>query len=684
MKSIDIVTLVNNNPIKIFSKDYNSKLIEKLKEKFSDEEKQLFITNFYCYLSYEKEDFVIRLDDIWLWLGYSRIDIAKRLLQNIFKEGDDYIIDKIISNHGGQNKENIKLTINCFKKLCLVAKTKKASKIHDYYLTLEQIFFDLLVEQSKDFTEQLTLKEKEIKEIKDVKYKIIKANVELYLNKNVFYIFVLKDENGVIYEAKFGWSNDIKRREKEHKETYGQHCYFIYIVETLRNIKMENEVKRTFKDHIFEREYNGKNKIELIRFDDNFTFEMFQNGLVSIRDNIESKDNLLKDLKECEEEIKNLKNTIQELDNECDELANEKDDLIDENEKLIKENKKLIEENKKLMTDLISSTDKDLREREIKERQKTNELMGYKIQEIQENKKPNNLSKYQIYDPKTLKLVKSFKNIYEIQKELGLTDDMRYEISRASNKNTILKKFRIFKLNHNQDETIEYKIPETYEINRTPHNEQVVCFNNTGTEIIGIFSNSKEASEFIKQKDKLPNDVKQIKKSITSNLGPSNKIINTAYGYRWFRIGEFIKEEENENENENEESENENEDENESLKEPVKKEPKKEPKKEIKKRKFDNEDEKQPYLEIFNKYLETHEIPKYIANKNQKLVYKYDIDQKIIITYNSVSEALREGKFSDVTLHKNIKNKTLLKNGYWSYDNNFNIEQINSKKSNKN
>ena len=35
---------------------------------------------------------------------------------------------------GGQNKEQILMNINTFKKLCLKAGTKKADEIHDYYI----------------------------------------------------------------------------------------------------------------------------------------------------------------------------------------------------------------------------------------------------------------------------------------------------------------------------------------------------------------------------------------------------------------------------------------------------------------------------------------------------------------------------------------------------------------------
>ena len=52
--SIDIVNLIERNPISRFNQTYQSKLIEKLQSKFSDYHQQLFLSSFYCYLKYDK------------------------------------------------------------------------------------------------------------------------------------------------------------------------------------------------------------------------------------------------------------------------------------------------------------------------------------------------------------------------------------------------------------------------------------------------------------------------------------------------------------------------------------------------------------------------------------------------------------------------------------------------------
>jgi hypothetical protein len=52
MQSLDIVELLQNNPVTKLSCTYQSKLLIKLKEKFTDTEQQMFLTSFYCYLHF--------------------------------------------------------------------------------------------------------------------------------------------------------------------------------------------------------------------------------------------------------------------------------------------------------------------------------------------------------------------------------------------------------------------------------------------------------------------------------------------------------------------------------------------------------------------------------------------------------------------------------------------------------
>ena len=116
METIDIVSLIENNPITKLSNDYNNKLLCKIKHNFTDTEQQLFLTSFYCYLNYHTiNDFVIDLDNVWKWLGFSQKIDAKRLLEKYFTLDIDYKNlalgnSKAISENekwGGHNKKII-------------------------------------------------------------------------------------------------------------------------------------------------------------------------------------------------------------------------------------------------------------------------------------------------------------------------------------------------------------------------------------------------------------------------------------------------------------------------------------------------------------------------------------------------------------------------------------------------
>ena len=51
--SVDIVNLIESNPITKLTGNYQSKLVEKVKNNFTNYEQQLFLASFYCYLKSE-------------------------------------------------------------------------------------------------------------------------------------------------------------------------------------------------------------------------------------------------------------------------------------------------------------------------------------------------------------------------------------------------------------------------------------------------------------------------------------------------------------------------------------------------------------------------------------------------------------------------------------------------------
>ena len=80
MEPLNIVELIETNPITKLSGDYNNKLIVKIKNTFGEFEQQLFLSSFYCYLNYHPtNDFIIDLDNVWKWIGFSQKIKAKQI-----------------------------------------------------------------------------------------------------------------------------------------------------------------------------------------------------------------------------------------------------------------------------------------------------------------------------------------------------------------------------------------------------------------------------------------------------------------------------------------------------------------------------------------------------------------------------------------------------------------------------
>ena len=245
---LDIISLINNSPITTISKDYQTKLLTKIQETFTDSQQQLFVASFYCYLHHNsKNHFVISLDDVWKWCGFARIDPAKVVLVKNFTLDTDYkiVFQQPLENlKGGRPKEHITMTINTFKKFCLKANTKKADEIHEYYIKLEELLQETMNEEAQELknqltlkTEELTLKEKELSKEKSLRNQIL--NRRCYDVESGDYVYVFRDNvNDPNSLIKIGKTTNLKKREEVYSNInktgniiYWQKCKNCDIIE---------------------------------------------------------------------------------------------------------------------------------------------------------------------------------------------------------------------------------------------------------------------------------------------------------------------------------------------------------------------------------------------------------------------------------------------------------------------
>ena len=342
MEELNIVELIEKNPITKLSSNYNNKLLNKIKEKFNNLEQQLFVSSFYCYLHYNKyKDFVIDLDNIWKWLGFKQKINARTLLEKIFKLDIDYknltfVTTKANFNNntdiknekwGGHNKQTIMLTINCFKSLCLKAQTEKASEIHDYYLKMEETLHEIIEEESNELRLQIeqsqekleqkqTELDKNIENSKKDKQKAVEqATIAQFpVNTECIYFGTIDNTNESNEKLiKFGHTNNLSTRVSYHHNNY-DNFILVSAFRVQNKVEIENLIKTypKIKKQIRTIEVDGKNKTEIIAYDTkNFTIE---NLSYYIKDIIHSKtysiDNfnkLLQRNEELENENRDLK-----------------------------------------------------------------------------------------------------------------------------------------------------------------------------------------------------------------------------------------------------------------------------------------------------------------------------------------------------------------------------------------
>jgi hypothetical protein len=365
MNNLNIVDLIEQNPIAKLSDTYNNKLLIKIKETFTGFEQKLFISSFYCYLNYDNDvDFIIDLDNVWKWMGFTVKATAKDLLEKHFKVDIDYKIlvisqsEQDLSNNnerkwGGQNRQNILLTIRCFKSLCLKARTKKADEIHDYYMKLEKILHQVIEEETDELRQQLEEKENIITQIKETseteKQKLKKEKqrgieqaiiTQFPVNTECIYFGTINNTNDANEKLiKFGHTNDLAIRVQDHRKKYDN---FI-LTEAFRvqnKVEIENLIKTypKIKRQIRSINLNGKQKTEIIAYDTaKFTIEKLTKH---IKDIIHSKtysiDNfnrLMKQNEELEKENRELKYELEQYKMKTTKITVEMNDLKETIEK---------------------------------------------------------------------------------------------------------------------------------------------------------------------------------------------------------------------------------------------------------------------------------------------------------------------------------------------------------------
>lgn len=248
--SYNIVTLIEQTPISRLDKKYNNKFLNKIKENFTESQQQLFISSFYCYLNYNQEtEFIIDLDKVWNWLGFSQKTMAKRLLEKNFIINKDYKIlskdeiNTLSEGRGGHNREIIMMNIKTFKLCCIKADTKKATEIHEYFLKMEQLLYEIINEETDELKQQIKQQKEELEKQKEEM-----GLIQLSSKVPVIYIYNINTKSDGVPSLKIGVTHSLMERIKPYKtiSPFGSVVFHQKIEDPNINIKtLENMIHLT-------------------------------------------------------------------------------------------------------------------------------------------------------------------------------------------------------------------------------------------------------------------------------------------------------------------------------------------------------------------------------------------------------------------------------------------------------
>ena len=205
---------MNSGSLKDFLKKYST-----LSNDFIDD-----FYSIYNFNEYNNNDFIINLEIVVKWLDTKKAKIKETLI-NTYNKNIDYKISKEKEGKiSKSNKEIILLTPDCFKRLCLLSKTKKAEEVRTYYIELEKLlnnYKDYVIEGLKKTVKILENNQKEIPKT----------------SKGVIYILKSPKDIDGIY--RFGKTENFKNRLTNYNSSNSDKMEIVMIYETKDIEKIE-------------------------------------------------------------------------------------------------------------------------------------------------------------------------------------------------------------------------------------------------------------------------------------------------------------------------------------------------------------------------------------------------------------------------------------------------------------
>ena len=261
---------LSTNYLEIFKSD-NSKLVQLTEHMIQTNEVKtpLEFAKKFMFTFDSKEPFPINIEVLIEMKVYDLVgNIKKKLNKNFILDTDFKVqnltceFSQVKKTHGGaRHKENIMLTVDCFKSMCMLANSETGKQVKMYYLDLEKIFKQYII---TEFEEQKQEKEKLSQEHSKLVLnheKLLKRrNRTDYETGNVVYI-ISHEAFSIAYKCnyfKFGKStqkgDETRACFKQRLSTYNTGAPVNYNVHYLlyvdNNALIEEIIKEKFSNQL--------------------------------------------------------------------------------------------------------------------------------------------------------------------------------------------------------------------------------------------------------------------------------------------------------------------------------------------------------------------------------------------------------------------------------------------------
>ena len=175
--------------------------------------------------SLKEKDFPVNVDKLVELNVYTYKRNVLRKLQE-YNEGKDYCSLESKSKTGGRPSENIMLSVECFKSLCIMSKNEFGKKTREYYITIEEAFKKYMEESFNKLKEENEKLNNKLSEEQSARIQTEKDNIKMkkYICtttlKNHYRhqfpvkpcIYILKNPDEIYDKYKYGLSTNMNER----------------------------------------------------------------------------------------------------------------------------------------------------------------------------------------------------------------------------------------------------------------------------------------------------------------------------------------------------------------------------------------------------------------------------------------------------------------------------------------